>query len=685
MKIHAKLDDTSKAGYAWQFLSLLLGFICIGATLYYIFITYRYYFHSDSAIKNLLAQEILQTGQLFPKTWYYGNGDIWGLYSHILILPLLLFFNNGYFVHAASSAIFVLLLLCALTFFTYSLRKNFNVLLLFIIIFFSGFSPWMAENLFGQVAYGYAWGTLFSFIIWALLAVSLNSPTNVKPHAGLFFIFVIITCSGLRFVVDIYMPLVASLLIISCLQYFNEKIQVVNQKTLLCILLSCSIGCALGLLANHFLKQHVNFLNIANTIVLVDYERLVANFKLLFLGYLFSSGVNLVPPSIYDMYTLYNSSVNSAAGVEALYRTCLFGSVYFLPIFLMFRLFRLQSPILIIINISYVVHLLLTSFLYLTSSGLAVNVCTSRYFFLVQITAFVIALLYLTELSEKYGKKILHFSLLALLPLVLFNLNFLVFDAYSSDSTGSHLKHNKKEEIARFLADNQLKFGYAGFWNAYSTQILSDSKVKINAVDFQDDIVLPYRVLASERWYQGNSYNGPSFLLMTEEEYEQVQDFLDTKLGSPANKYLFRNFIITAYSFNIADKLQKRWRDFALNEELDKKNRKVFIEGESQYTADEGDKILITAKVTNTGNRIISSTGTYPVNLGGHLLTKGGYTMNYDFLRIHFPYYLEPGQSVTVKKELHFGAPGKFVIELDGVQEGVAWFQSPLKISVTIK
>ena len=684
MDLKTKLKTQTKATLFWQFISILLGSICLISTFYYIFITYRYYFHSDSAIKNIIAEEILYTGQLFPETWYYGNGDIWGIYSHLLIVPLLKFFKNGFFVHAMSSAIFALLFIGSLVFFNYSLRKNFSILLLFVIVFFSGFSPWMVENLFGQVPYGYAWGTFFSFIIWSLLFLAMNCQAHVKVHVSLMFIFALITCTGVRFVVDIYIPIVISLLIISFYQYLNEKIQVIKWKSIFLILSSCSAGCLLGLLVNQYLKSQVSFIDISNKLVLIDYETVIENFKILVSGYLFSAGINLAPDAMYAIPTLHNSPVSSMAGVEALYRLCLFGTVYLLPFLLLFRLFRLQSSILIVLNLSYVIHFLITAFLYLLSSDLAVNACTSRYFFLVQISAFVITLLYLSDLTEKYGRKVLHFSVLTLIPLVFFNMNYLVFDAHSSTSTAGSLKHKKNDEIAKFLISKNLKFGYASFWNAYAPRILSNSKVNINAVSFLDEIVLPLRMLTSKRWYQGNSYHGTSFILMQEEEYKKVACFLEKKLGIPKNKYTFQKYIINVYTFNIAKKLQAIWQSVSLNEKLEKNERRLKIEGETSYTACRGDKVLISLKITNTSNQVISSAGTYPVNIGGHLLSQGGDVMSYDYFRIPFPYCLEPGQTIKMKKEVRFETTGKYVIEIDGVQEGVAWFENPLKIIVHV-
>ena len=64
--------------------------------LTYIFYTYQFHFHSDSAAANLLAQEIYETGQYFPRDWNWVNGDIWSLFMQTWVLVLLPFFENGF-------------------------------------------------------------------------------------------------------------------------------------------------------------------------------------------------------------------------------------------------------------------------------------------------------------------------------------------------------------------------------------------------------------------------------------------------------------------------------------------------------------------------------------------------------------------------------------------------------------
>ena len=120
----------------------------------YIFKFYQNDFHSDSAAKVLLAKEIYHTGSFFPKEWNYVNGDIFILFGHAVIAPLLGFMPAGFQVHAISGLISSTLILSGFWLITGFASLHFNYRLLIISVFTGGISVFMAESLFGQGAYG---------------------------------------------------------------------------------------------------------------------------------------------------------------------------------------------------------------------------------------------------------------------------------------------------------------------------------------------------------------------------------------------------------------------------------------------------------------------------------------------------------------------------------------------------
>ena len=76
--------------------------------------------------------------------------------------------------------------------------------------------------------------------------------------------------------------------------------------------------------------------------------------------------------------------------------------------------------------------------------------------------------------------------------------------------------------VANTLVEHGLKKGYATFWNAYSTQMYSENKVKLSAVGVED------RVLSENRWLNDtNDYEvdeTESFVMLSDEEMDRAGD-----------------------------------------------------------------------------------------------------------------------------------------------------------------
>ncbi len=74
------------------------------------------------------------------------------------------------------------------------------------------------------------------------------------------------------------------------------------------------------------------------------------------------------------------------------------------------------------------------------------------------------------------------------------------------------------------------------------------------------------------------------------------------------------------------------------------------------------------------------------INLANHWLDGDGNMVVHDDVRNHLPHDVEPGQTVTIPITVRApGAPGSYFLELDMVQEYVAWFQSKGSRTARIK
>lgn len=103
-----KKQDLLKIADILMFALLLAN---IAFLFWYVFVGYQTNFHSDSAAKALLAREIYETKSYFPKEWNHVNSDLFVVFGHLFIIPLLAFMPAGFTAHAISGAIFSCLIL----------------------------------------------------------------------------------------------------------------------------------------------------------------------------------------------------------------------------------------------------------------------------------------------------------------------------------------------------------------------------------------------------------------------------------------------------------------------------------------------------------------------------------------------------------------------------------------------
>ena len=97
-----------------------------------------------------------------------------------------------------------------------------------------------------------------------------------------------------------------------------------------------------------------------------------------------------------------------------------------------------------------------------------------------------------------------------------------------------------------------------------------------------------------------------------------------------------------------------------------------------QISCRPGERLTVDAEVTNTGATTWLREGRHGrgyVRLGAHLLGADGAMADADFARAPLPRDLSRGEAATIA--LHAAAPaspGRYVLRLDMVNEGIAWF-----------
>src|SRR5262249_53195382 len=92
-----------------------------------------------------------------------------------------------------------------------------------------------------------------------------------------------------------------------------------------------------------------------------------------------------------------------------------------------------------------------------------------------------------------------------------------------------------------------------------------------------------------------------------------------------------------------------------------------------------GEEVGLEVRLRNTGDTVWlheeQPVGGY-VRLGGHLVNERREPVDWDFFRAWLPGSVAPGETVTVQARVRLpDAPGRHLLRLDLVDEGIAWFE----------
>ncbi len=139
--------------YAPFFGAIALLILVIYEISFYIFKTYRAFFNSDSAIANILAEEIVLSGSFFPSHWWYVNNDLWVFYKQALVIPWVLMDKNGYFAHAFTVFAVSMFMVFIIYRFLRSLMLSRAASVMGSVVVCVGYSPMYLRELYGEAAY----------------------------------------------------------------------------------------------------------------------------------------------------------------------------------------------------------------------------------------------------------------------------------------------------------------------------------------------------------------------------------------------------------------------------------------------------------------------------------------------------------------------------------------------------
>lgn len=520
--------------------------------LFFLLVDYQLMFHSDSAVKNLLAQEIVDTGQYFPKDWNYANGDLWVFYTQTFVVPLLLFMRNGYLAHVGSDLVSAVLILYGSWLLTGLLEQRRAARLTGMVVITAGMSLTMAEHIYGQAAYGsmYYMACFLLYAYWSLCQAR-GGKLVLWGAATAVLTLLVFWANPQRAALCYALPLLTAGAVQQGLEWraarAEQRRPSWRQAQALALMLAAALA---GLQLNGYTLQYVNNNVGLSQLSWVDFQDMVRNLLSVLHGVFI----------LFDGTPNIKGKVASLAGAYAALR--MVGTLVLVPL-LPWALYKALQPrggprqlVVVFASVCFAINLFVMVTTTLTDRASAAGsvryLVPSLLFLLLILVGVLLERRALAPLTRAAG-----IGAIALLATSAPASYFYPFNEFVQERlpTRGMTLLSPSQQLADFLQQEGLRYGYATFWNAGKTTILSDSEVRVRQVAMERGLPLPMRKLGSNRWYTPDAWHGPSFLILRDDELSHLdQPLLASYAGQP-RVLRHKDVTILVYPVNLAERL----------------------------------------------------------------------------------------------------------------------------------
>ena len=511
-----------------HFQTLITVLICmlIIPMLIYIFVGFKSWMNTDSAIVVEYAIEAIETHTLLPTTWYNCN-DFW-VYS--LVPLIVVFIKMGFSLFYARQlsafiqSIILFYVLYELLHNTLKDKEGFKIVVLMLL---SGISGQFIFEVFGDANYG----TIILYMLFSLLLFVKYQVNFYKKYIIILGIFLsIITSFSLRFPVYIGAPIICCILY-SIYEKGFKKEQLFSLGT---IIISIGVAFLLNLILRHFLLFVANY----DSIVIVNSGGNLAENLFCFIYNLFYvSGATYknMYGLIYSLDNTFISSNSSPLIVLPFIKTIFVIFTVSIPIFLFKKVNKMtiEEKNIYIFIVSFT--LILMFFLIM---------CGMVWYRYVTIIIFYLLLLYPIMYKYYFKKKeknrvVFYCMILLFVGVSIFNVTFSCFKLRDFS-----FRVNPHKEITDFLESKGLSFGYVlhvSESNIYS--LVSDGKIHVASIDKENKKMVEWA--SSSRWDDEDYYQGKVFVIrrFDQGEFELEESASEHYvLNTPGTDYMISIF-----------------------------------------------------------------------------------------------------------------------------------------------
>lgn len=529
-------------------LYLILILNIVSMTIFIVY-TYKYHgFNSDSAVRVILAKEIYESGNYFPKDWFFVNGDIWVLSAHTIIIPLLRYFPAGYSVYAFASLVMSALILMSISALLDIIETEKKTKLLILVIFTSGISLAVTENVYGQISYGFIL-MYYCLIMYGNLAVLNKNNKNKLINSILVFslLLIIFWSNPLRGIVFFVIPLVMALSYYALLCYKKEIIKAEYKyiKFIVFIMISMIIG----LILNRTTLDHVQMNNGVTQLQWLSLTEMIRKIPKIIASLLFIlGGEPYANRSLFTISGIYD-------GFRLIVALCF---IILVPLTIR-KIFKEEANG----NIKLFIIFVCCAFTIIAFLMITTNIYNARY--LLPATVLMVIIVYVYPFNFKNNPV---FDSIRILTIVGFMTNNIVINTgywatyYNSEAHKDDSQtFNNINKLAQYMQSINLNYGYATFWNAGALTVLSDNTIQTRQIYIENGIPQKFKWLSSNRWYMQSDKHKKTFILLTKQESETLnwKILSDEYKLMPESEMNFEDYKIYIFNENISNKLSN-WK-----------------------------------------------------------------------------------------------------------------------------
>lgn len=647
----------------WHGLFHLLLWLCLIAAIVYVstalFGPYRHVFHSDGALKSVLAEHGAVEGRMIPRQWVYANGDLLFLGPLIFSIILRPFIGISYFGNAAAGwACYLYLIATVYAACRFLAPSSRRAAIAAATLAAGGLSAANFEFVIGQAAYPI-------FAVFALSLFALASSTRVDNElsgrvapVALAFAASAIFCSTnpTRGVITMLVPLASGWFMGTILSpgSMRERARLFANPIIVAIL----AGSLAGSLAYYlWLLPSVSNYAAAARVQLASTQQILQH-------------LSLIPISWFEYFQV----AGPWAGLGPWMR--LLQAITWVVATLL-----LISPLYVVITPRrHAPRLVIFSWIVLANFGVSfAALCLSAVLFTgaieMRYATFGIygGVCVLAVLAA--GLRWRSASLIAVLGLCLAGTAIapswrLLYSAPNADLRG--ISYTDRMDLIQVLRHHRVGVALASYWNSHVLSVLSNGgvyayPVGIGAQVFSYPHHAPRLVLTGDY--------GPRqavVLSVNDAADSHAWTAVEYQFGPPAAKAQSGPFTVWIYDQDIAEVLFGV--GYQIDDAIPRDQLDVTLSIDKFPRCIDATPCEAWFEARNTGTHSLATAGSLPLRLGLQGLDGSGKVVVWDVGRVDFPAPLDPGESaklrVVLPNDIARGVEG---FHLCLIQEGVAW------------